>query len=367
MTSPISRTAYIDHLRIALTILVIFHHTAIVYGGAGGWYWRQEPEASARALVFFNAVNQSFFMGFFFLLAGYFTPASYDKKGPRRFLMERFLRLGLPLAIYFFLISTLTIALARTADGHALWKGWGDMIRARVFEPGPLWFAEALLLFALLYVTLRKLNTASSSERGFKSWPSTRSLAWAALLTGAVSFAVRLVVPVGKNILWLQLAYFPAYMVLFAFGCRAAASRLLDTLDWRRVKPWFWTAIVALPVLPLVIIINGRNGSFVGGWNLNAAIYAMWEPLVAWGTIGSLLYWFRHYIARPTALSFWLAHNAYATYIVHPPVLVALSVAARAWSIPPLAKFLVIGGLATAGSFIVAGLVRLIPGTRRVL
>ena len=366
MTSRLARTAYIDHLRIALTILVIFHHAAIVYGGAGGWYWKQEPEGSARGLLFFNAFNQSFFMGFFFLLAGYFTPASYEKKGPLRFLGERLLRLGLPLAIYFFFISPLTIALARTADGHPIWKGWGDMIRARVFEPGPLWFAEALLLFALVYVTLRKLKTTSPGG-GLKSWPSTRSLALMAVLTGAVSFAVRLAVPVGKNIFWLQIGYFPAYIVLFAFGCRAAASQLLDTLDWARVKPWFWTAVVALPVLPIAIIVNGKNGSFVGGWNLNAAIYALWDPLVAWGTIGSLVYWFRNYIAQPNAFSAWLAHNAYATYIVHPPVLVALSVATRSWLIPPLVKFLVIGSLATAGSFTVAGLVRLIPGTRRVL
>ena len=43
MPPPPSRNAAIDHLRIVLTALVILHHTAIVYGGSGGLYWRQEP------------------------------------------------------------------------------------------------------------------------------------------------------------------------------------------------------------------------------------------------------------------------------------------------------------------------------------
>jgi len=37
-------------------------------------------------------------MGFFFLLAGYFTPRSLERKGYGHFLCDRFLRLGLPAA-----------------------------------------------------------------------------------------------------------------------------------------------------------------------------------------------------------------------------------------------------------------------------
>ena len=34
-------------------------------------------------------------MGLFFMIAGCFTPGSYDRKGHRRFLKERLLRLGI--------------------------------------------------------------------------------------------------------------------------------------------------------------------------------------------------------------------------------------------------------------------------------
>ena len=39
-------------------------------------------------------------MGFLFLLAGYFTPASLERKGYGRFLGDRFLRFGLPLLAF---------------------------------------------------------------------------------------------------------------------------------------------------------------------------------------------------------------------------------------------------------------------------
>src|SRR5687768_11841205 len=70
-----TRNAAIDHLRIVLTGLVIFHHVAIAYGGSGGWYWREEANSSQPLLLMFNATNQAFFMGVFFLFAGYYTPA----------------------------------------------------------------------------------------------------------------------------------------------------------------------------------------------------------------------------------------------------------------------------------------------------
>ena len=63
------------------TTLMILHHVAIAHGGSGGWYWRKEPDASNRLVLMFNATNQAFIMGFFFLLAGYYMPGAYDRRG----------------------------------------------------------------------------------------------------------------------------------------------------------------------------------------------------------------------------------------------------------------------------------------------
>ena len=79
-----ARHAALDGLRAGTTLLVVFHHAAITYGAQGGWFYVElAPGAawSSRLLSFFCALNQAWFMGLFFLLAGYFTPAALARKG----------------------------------------------------------------------------------------------------------------------------------------------------------------------------------------------------------------------------------------------------------------------------------------------
>ena len=45
--SAAPRNAGLDALRTALTLLVLFHHTAITYGAIGGWYYHEvEPDGA---------------------------------------------------------------------------------------------------------------------------------------------------------------------------------------------------------------------------------------------------------------------------------------------------------------------------------
>lgn len=365
MSSSAPRQSFIDHLRIVLTVLVILHHTAIVYGGSGGWYWRQEPNGSNQGLVLFNAVNQSFFMGFFFLLAGYYTPTSYERKGTRQFLTDRFLRLGVPLLVYFFVLSPMTIALARTGEGHFFWSGWGLMIQQREFEPGPLWFAEALLIFALLYIIWRR--RVPDGGRDLQRVPNVSTLAMAACVIGLVAFFVRLFIPVGRNVVWLQLGYFPGYILLFVGGCMSARHQLLEKINFKDVRPWAIVSVILLLLLPVVMIIHGAQGSFAGGWTLNAAFYAFWDPFIAWGIILTLLWLFRSHGPGETPFAAGLARRAYGAYIVHPPVVVLLSLLARGWGAPPLLKFGVVGLAACIGAFVTASAFLSIPGSRKIL
>ena len=84
-----TRLLYIDNLRILLTILVIMHHFAIGYGAPGGfWYSENGPmsDVSEILLTLFVALNQAFFMGFFFMISSYFSPGSIDRKGAGSYL-----------------------------------------------------------------------------------------------------------------------------------------------------------------------------------------------------------------------------------------------------------------------------------------
>jgi peptidoglycan/LPS O-acetylase OafA/YrhL len=367
------RDGGLDALRASLTLLVLFHHAAITYGGSGDWYFKAVsagPDLSSQLLSLFTGFNQAFFMGLFFLLAGYFTPGAVERHGAGAYMCERAVRLGLPLVVYFLLLSPVTIALAATAQGRnffqALLYNW---THGRI-EPGPLWFCEALLIFAGLYLAVRAL-APDLKRRALASFPTNTTLALAALGTGGAAFLLRLVRPTGTTLLFLQLGYFASYVVLFAAGCLAAPWTTLDQAPARQRRLWIALACVAFPLMPIAVVL-GRHvpwlaGSSSGGWNWQAAVYAFWEPFLAWGVIAGLLHFYTRRFETPGRLWRSLSRRAYAIYIVHPPVLVALALAWRNVVAPPGFKFFVTGTATCLACYLVAGLLLEIPMAKRVL
>ena len=71
---------FVDNLRIFLITLVVLHHLSITYGHSGGWFYYEGKPDELTTILFtiFNIINQAFFMGFFFLISGYFTPGYYS-------------------------------------------------------------------------------------------------------------------------------------------------------------------------------------------------------------------------------------------------------------------------------------------------
>jgi len=49
-TAIVNRVAYIDNLRVFLTIMVIVLHSAVTYGSEGGWYYK-EPTDDMAAII----------------------------------------------------------------------------------------------------------------------------------------------------------------------------------------------------------------------------------------------------------------------------------------------------------------------------
>jgi len=366
-------TYFIDRIRVLLTGLVVFHHTAIVYGAIGGWYWREvDPSApmdlTRLLLIEFCTVNQAYFMGFFFLLAGYFAPPSYDRKGGRRFLRERLIRLGLPLLVYMFLLHQITVALAMTAEGKPFLRSLIYLWSHREFGNGPLWFTQTLLIFALVYALWRQLRPDSTVSEEPSPIPGPVPLVLSVLGVGAVAFLLRLMMPVGTDISGMQLGYFASYIFLFAVGCLAWRGRWLERIEGHMAKPWLVVSALAIPILPIVLLcFHPPMDQISGGWNPWAALYAIWEPLVAWGIILGMLWQFRLRANRANVTMDWLAERTYAVYIIHPPILVGISLMMRFLIAPPLLKFMATGTLACLGCVLVATLLLRIPGIKKVL
>ena len=354
-----------------MTVLVVLHHTAITYGAMGGWFWREtEPSRtpSSILLILFCTTNQAYFMGFFFLLAGYFTPAALDRKGYRQFIIDRLIRLGIPVLVFGLLLGPLTAAMVTAAKGDGFWATFLWLWQHKEFISGPLWFAEALLAFSLGYVLMRRIGgpqpgapeTAKLALSPVPSWP-----AWfiGALIVGASALAIRQVFPIGESLF----GYWAMYIILFLVGVRAGPRNWLAQLSWKQAWPWVATAIVVWPTLPLGWKLASGKVNFNTGFSWGAFLYAFWEPFVAWGLIAAWLLVCRAYMNKPSSFWDWLNRRAYAVYIIHPPVLVGISLLLHGWVAPALVKFVVTGTLTSIAAWLAADPLVRLPGMRRVV
>lgn len=134
------RNGGLDALRATMTLLVLFHHAAITYGASGDWFYHELPADGSRAsqlLTLFVAINQAYFMGLFFLLAGYFTPAALRSKGSMRFAHDRLIRLGLPLLAFGWVLGPVSEAMGRTAHGQPFFPTLAAMMSSGRFIEGP--------------------------------------------------------------------------------------------------------------------------------------------------------------------------------------------------------------------------------------
>jgi surface polysaccharide O-acyltransferase-like enzyme len=95
--------------------------------------------------------------------------------------------------------------------------------------------------------------------------------------------------------------------------------------------------------------------------------YAAWDALAFVGFSLALLAIYRRRFDRQGAFAKFMSDNAFAVFVFHAPILVALSRAQQGWDAPPVLKAITLTALATAASFAIAPALRRIPLLKRIL
>ncbi|MEO6005029.1 MAG: acyltransferase family protein [Opitutus sp.] len=378
-SSPSPRLPWIDHLRTLVIFLVVNVHACVTYSHVGDWYAMSEHEPTLVQKIPFIVWEthlQSFFMGVLFFISGYFAFGSLARKGPGRFARERLIRLGLPTLFYMLVIHPFILLVLNPWHakfppvGHyyVQYLSRGTFLRST----GPLWFALALLIFCLILAAIKPVSAHRGSIQPASSVPPRPStLLGFALALGVLSFLVRLVLPIGSNVLNMQLCFFPQYIAVFIVGLAAAREGWLVPLATSTfARRAGWAALIGGPVVLLTIMmIGGRSGHepFTGGWRWQAAAYALWEQCTGLGLSLGLMSWLSRRLNRDGPVLRWLSDRCFAVYVLHAPVLVALMIFFRALpqNAYALALLLTVTGL--IASFAIADLARRLPGLRAIL
>ncbi|HEY5745635.1 MAG TPA: acyltransferase family protein [Chryseolinea sp.] len=369
------RENYIDTIRIALTVLVILHHTAITYGGPGGWYYSEPADglASGLLLTVFVSTNQAFFMGFFFMLSSYFIPASYARKGRYRFLLDRLKRLGIPIVFYSLVITPVMIyMLVRLKMNQPI--SWYNVFigRDEWVNIGVLWFTAALLLFTMIYAISSPRVTNKVDKP--KSLPGNLTIFLFALGLGLISFVVRIVFPIGWTLdpVGFQFAHFPQYIALFTVGIYAYRHHWLSSVSYQQGRFWLRIAllliVVGFPCIYLLkVVTHSELDAFLGGLTVQSFVNSLWEQLLGISLIMAWLGITRQKWNGQGTLTKEFSRSAYAVYIIHPLVLLLVSLLLKDVQLPSLLKFVITGGISVSLSFAVGSLLVRVPVVRDII
>lgn len=340
------RIYYFDFIRVYLAILVFYHHSAISFGASGGWYYISERvDSLGQALLSVTmGIDQSYFMSLFFFISAYLLPASFDRKGFKAFVKDRMIRLGIPLALFYFVLHPLLV----------LW------IRGTWGKPGlgPMWFVFTLLIFESVYAAYRYLSKRRLMIRlTQKLWILTVMFI---LFTGIVAFVIRLWMPIGSSVFGLQLGYFTLYTAMYFLGIVAYRKRLLERLDMH--NGYRWLAITVFLLIPSLVYFGATQPDFQkdlnGGWNVYALYYAVWESIMCVGICYFLLSFGKSYLNRPSAIVQRLSRNSYSFYIVHPFAVVGSVFVAEMLPVSPFVRLVLVCVIGIPFCFAVAAAFR---------
>jgi fucose 4-O-acetylase-like acetyltransferase len=334
------------------------------------------PDGFSRGLLIFVLGNQAWFMGAFFLIAGYFTPGSFDRKGASRFLGGRLVRLGIPLAFYALVlnpVSMLGTFFLPDYLGPLDWETYEYLDNVRM---GPMWFVALLLIFSFGYATWRTIGRGGVRP-GTSAQPGYLAIGAFVVTLAAGSVLMRLWIPVGEE--WLgfpSLGYLPQYLSLFVIGTVAYRRDWFARLSISKGLAGLGLAAAATVLLfPYAFsgevfsieLTENLGNAFGDSWHWQAAAYALWDAALVVGLSLFLIVAGRELLNHQGRFGRFLAQQSYTVYVVHIPIVVFLAVALRDIEMEHLVKFGMAAAIAVPLCFAIAAAVRRIPGVSRVL
>jgi peptidoglycan/LPS O-acetylase OafA/YrhL len=364
------RLAFADALRVAVIVFVIVHHAARAYGPTGGEWTIHHPTVIEGLRAFF-VVNVSFGLGLLFLLAGYFVPGSYERKGARRFLKERLARIGVPLAVFTLGVHLPVVYLSRSRPPIGEFVHW-------LYQSGwlplywHLWFLGHLLLYSAAYAAWRWTAPRQRPSKPLPLPGHASILGFAAVLA-LVIFVVRLRYPVDRwvPLFWVlaaEPAHLPQYVSLFAVGALAARGDWLRRLPTRVGLTWLFAGLLAAAGAYVLSALGPWDALMAGGGpTLSSLARSAWEALLSVGLSVGLIVLLRELVRRPHRLVDGMARDSYPAYMLHIPVVVGLQAGAEGLDLPVGVLFALVAVAAVLLAFGIGHVAGKTPGLRVIL
>lgn len=380
------RRTYLDNLKVVLIGAIIAIHGVLGYVGSDEyWSYADVQETTLHpstelGLAILAVPFGLFVIALLFLVAGLLTPPSFRRKGPRRFVVDRLLRLGVPFALFTFVLWPALMYALYHPFGAAPGSFWDEYLSDEGYvDTAHLWFLGVLLVFSLGYAGFAAIRPrpAADPATGGRS-PATDGairvahLAGVAAVTAAATFVVRLEFPYGSE--WyadLNFWEWPGCLALFGLGIVASDHGWLAAVPGRvhrAARTITLVGAVAAAGLLFLAFRAGLMGELWGGWTWPALAFVVVEStLMVFGSVW-LLGAAQRRLARPIRGGQVLGRSAYGAFLLQGFVLIGLAVALRPLAAPAEVKAFLVAAGGVAGSFALAWLlVSRVPWLARII
>ncbi len=367
------RFVYADNLKVVLVAGVIIAHVTMAFAALTNAWLLNEPPVREPLLSLLDLaalVGILFGMPLFFLVAGMFTPASLERKGVRRFAVDRTVRLLVPILAFVVLMAPV-VEYAGTSKAE--WSGGFWPFVPHIWfmvppPPGPTWFLGVLLVFSLVYAAIRTVRPRRrTAPSPLRAWHLV--LAAAAVALG--SYLFRMVAPLGQEHGHVVVAQAPAWIAGFTLGVLGGERGWFQPLDPVIARGVRWTAWLSTAAFAgvVAVVAGSAQGAepFYGRGTWQSLVFAVLEGVVMVSASLWLVDLFRRRFDHQGPLAREMSRAAYAAFLIHQVVLVGLVLGSRHVPWPPEVKYLLVSGLGVELSFGLASLLIRVPGVSRVL
>ena len=373
-SQPASRFPAFDHLRVLVIALVVLQHVALGYmeGGqaaSGGAYTNgSAPVVDGAQWSGFNVIvtwTNGFFMPLMFLLSGLFVRPSLARKGLRQYLVERAVRLGIPLLVGVVTIVPLSyyaaFLLSGGSDSFATF--WKRMVAVGPWPSGPLWFVGVLLVFdAVLAMVLARDRVWQFARRFGQALDRVPAGAWLMLFIVASAVAYLPFHLAFGTSHWLtagpfgiQSSRIGLYFLSFAAGAFIGPERLARAFE----RQWARWPLLATIATAAFFALDGRQ---VPAW-VDGTMLVLFSTITTFALLALAV----RFSGPSGATGNSLSANAYGIYLVHWPIVLWLQLFLLWTPLSPLAKGALALTLGFTLSWAASSLLRRLPGVARAV
>ena len=333
----------------------------------------------------FFSVNASFFMGLFFMISGYFFVKSFDRKGFKKYTIDKLIRYGIPLVFVYWIMMPLVFyfnyelysdnpSLSFLTFFKKIYLGIGQ--QPVWFKPiltwpesdlgfGHLWFVENLLVYAILYGVLRVILRKTSFANKFNLNVYLFTFVYILVVTAA-TVLVRNYYQVGdiKNVfgfLMIEVAHWPQYLGFLISGIIASQTNL-----FQKFPSTYGITLLAIGLLMAAkVYFPSYFPDIINSWS--GKHFEVFETIFGFSLSFGLIVYFRNNLNSSNKLLNIMSENAYAAYIFHYPIVIATQYSFDKVPVSLLVKFIIVGVLSIITSFAFSYLFRKPDFVKKVL